>query len=35
MFKSFDLNKKENRDFLGSPVVRTLHFHCGVHRFDP
>ena len=23
------------RDFPGSPVVKTLHFHCRGHRFDP
>ena len=26
---------KEHRDFPGSPVVRTLHFHRRGHRFDP
>ena len=27
--------KKQNREFPGGPVVKTLHFHCKGHRFDP
>ena len=23
------------KDFPGDPVVKTLHFHCMGHRFDP
>ena len=26
---------KSNTEFLGSPVVRILHFYWGVNRFDP
>ena len=31
-YRSF---KNEDRDFVGSPVVKTLHFHCRGHGFDP
>ena len=27
--------KNESRDFLSSPVVKTAHFHCRKHAFDP
>ena len=27
--------KKALRDFPGGPVVKTLHFHCRGHRFNP
>ena len=29
------LKDVNNRDFPGSPVVRTLCFHCRGHRFNP
>ena len=29
------IQKRENRDFPGDPVVKILHFHCRGHRFDP
>ena len=28
-------HKKGTTDFPGSPVVKTLRFHCRVHGFDP
>ena len=28
-------HKNHCPDFPGSPVVRTLHFYCRGHRFDP
>ena len=28
-------NIKNVKDFPGDPVVKTLHFHCTGHRFDP
>ena len=36
--KIMDVNdslKWRNREFPGSPVVRTLRFHCKGHGFDP
>ena len=27
--------QKKSREFLGSPVVKILHFHCRGHQFDP
>ena len=33
-FKNFSL-KRYSGKFPGSPVVRTLYFHCRGHRFDP
>ena len=28
-------NKQKTKEFPGSPVVRTLSFHCRGHRFHP
>ena len=27
--------REANQDFPGGPVVKTLHFQCKGHRFDP
>ena len=27
--------REANQDFVGGPVVKTLHFQCKGHRFDP
>ena len=29
------IKKKKSQDFPDGPVVKTLHFHCRGHRFDP
>ena len=30
----FTWDKKQNRNFPGGPVVKTLHFYCRGHGFD-
>ena len=34
-FQPLQLKKKKSWDVPGGPVVKTLHFHCRGHRFDP
>ena len=30
-----DVKRRARGDFPGGPVVKTLHFHCRWHGFDP